>query len=84
MVKTRDGACVWEALNPEDLLTRLRLEMWHKMGWGPCKLHVRSKEKVGRRLLMAQPPFKAWFKRCARARTQFVIKHKLLVMDEGG
>eukprot|EP00965_Chrysotila_dentata_P053642 1779749-Pleurochrysis_carterae.AAC.1 len=80
----KDGATVWEAQKPSELLPRLRLELWHKMGMGPAKLHVRGKEKVGRRLLLAQPPFQAWFKRCARGRTQLIIQYKVVVMDEAG
>ena len=80
----QDGATQWMVSSPMQLKLLLRLEQWHKMGWGPCKLHVRGKEVVGRKLLMAQPPFRGWFRRCPRGRTQLMIDFKLLVFDEGG
>ena len=80
----KDGATEWVVDTPMDLLPLLRVERWHQMGWGPSKLHVRSKEIQGKRILLAQPPFKAWFKRCPRGRTTLIVTFKLWTMDDAG
>lgn len=81
--KVEGGATVWKSEHPVELAKLLRLETVDRRSLGPCRLHVRGAEPHGHRLLMAQPPFTAWFKRSrASHRTQLLISFKLVVMTD--
>eukprot|EP00965_Chrysotila_dentata_P222420 6192957-Pleurochrysis_carterae.AAC.1 len=78
------GAVVWETSSPEKLYELMGESPWHKYSAGCVKLHVKMGALLGYKILMVQPPFRAWFRRAASSRTTLLIEFKLLVMHETG
>eukprot|EP00965_Chrysotila_dentata_P173839 5738838-Pleurochrysis_carterae.AAC.1 len=78
------GAVVWEASSPEKLYELMGESPCHKYSAGCVKLHVKMGALIGYKILIVQPPFRAWFKRAASSRTTLLIEFKLLVMHERG
>lgn len=80
--RMEDGARVWECKSPSQLHKLLRLDNMSKLALGPCRLHVRGSEAHGHRLLMACPPFTAWFMRKQSGRTELRLSFKICVFQD--
>eukprot|EP00965_Chrysotila_dentata_P161088 5318792-Pleurochrysis_carterae.AAC.1 len=57
---------------------------WHKYSAGCAKLHVKMGALLGHKVLMVQPPFRAWLWRAASSRTTLLMEFKLIVMHAKG
>ena len=76
-------ATVWTCHSPKHLHSLLKLEtVSSRRALGPCRLHVRGAEAHGHRLLMAMPPFTAWFNVSRKGRTELRMSFKILVFQD--
>jgi len=81
--KVEHTATVWTCHSPKHLHSLLKLEtVSSRRALGPCRLHVRGAEAHGHRLLMAMPPFTAWFNVSRKGRTELRMSFKIMVFQD--
>eukprot|EP00965_Chrysotila_dentata_P194062 6176126-Pleurochrysis_carterae.AAC.3 len=73
-----------EVSSPEKLFKLIDKSLWHQYSAGCAKLHLKMEALLGYKILVVQPPFRAYFRRAATSRITLLIEFKLLVMHETG